>query len=180
MNLFDLLEKEASKKKEEPLTQLVFGGEICSSGSTHQPHTSIVLCLTCNNVSRTIDPFNNLMLEIQFRSSHSKPWITHLSNCVFSENELMKKYCQENRVMSVRGGSTFGLSREASKYIDTSSRNRSKSRKKPGFFKRLLCCCTGKPSGMTDEERDIQPRRKTPRRQIKTDNGKFLLLFISK
>jgi hypothetical protein len=32
MNLFDLLEKEATKKKEEPLTQLVFGGEICSSG----------------------------------------------------------------------------------------------------------------------------------------------------
>lgn len=72
MNLFDLLEKEATKKKEEPLTQLVFGGEICSSGKVHQPHTSIVLCLTCNNVSRTIDPFNNLMLEIQFRSSHSK------------------------------------------------------------------------------------------------------------
>lgn len=80
--------------------------------------------------------------------------------------------------MSVRGGSTYGLSREASKHVDTNSRSRSKSRKKPGFFKRWFCCCTGKPSRMSDEERDIQPRRKVPRGHIKTHNGKFNLVRI--
>lgn len=32
MNLFDLLEKEAVKKKQEPICNIVFGGEIWSSG----------------------------------------------------------------------------------------------------------------------------------------------------
>lgn len=32
MNLFELLENEANKKKKEPIVSMVFGGEMCSSG----------------------------------------------------------------------------------------------------------------------------------------------------
>lgn len=57
MNLFDLLEKEAAKKKEEPLTQLVFGGEIWSSGkflSNYNSHSTMPNMQQCIKDYRSV------------------------------------------------------------------------------------------------------------------------------
>ncbi|CAI2382727.1 unnamed protein product [Moneuplotes crassus] len=113
MMLIENLDKEALKKKKKPIMEHVFGGKMLTC----------VLCLTCNQVSRTISQYNNLMLEIAFSTPKN--------------SKLKLKYLQKNKVQSVRGGGDYKLSSEAKEYLKSDN----SSKKSDCFFKRLFWCC---------------------------------------
>ena len=157
MMLLENLDKEAIKKKEKPISEHVFGGKMLTSSKSFIL-SLIVLCLTCNQESRVISPYNNLMLEILFKESNTK--------------NLKEKYLKENKVMSVRGGKEYKISSEAKALM------KKEKSKKIGFFKSLFWCCTRKNSN----EKDVQPqKRKVTKKKnkskilLKTANGNIII-----
>ena len=57
INLLDVMDTEATKKKKRSIVDKVFGGTFCNS----------VLCLSCKNVSRTVQRFTDIILDINFQ-----------------------------------------------------------------------------------------------------------------
>jgi uncharacterized UBP type Zn finger protein len=107
MNLLELLENETDKENQESVPAVVFGGEVCSTGNLINIF-NIVLCLTCNQVSRSIDPINNIILEISFEKNRRR-----------DIKEIMEEYLLAHDVATVRQGGVLRDHRhhKKSKYI---------------------------------------------------------------
>ena len=62
INLLDLLDSEATKKKKRSIVDKVFGGTFFF----------LFLCLTCKKISSTVQRFTDVILDLNFQQGHEK------------------------------------------------------------------------------------------------------------